>query len=145
MATVETAELLVDLAAAWTAHDVEKLLSLCTDDCLYEDVALGAVNRGKGELRSFANGVFAAFPDFKMHVICALVTGNGAAMEWTMSGTHRGDLPGMAATNKPFTVRGASMCEIQEGRIKRISDYWDRYGFLAQIGIVKHADIREIS
>jgi steroid delta-isomerase-like uncharacterized protein len=145
MATVETAELLVDLAAAWTAHDVEKLLSLCTEDCTYEDVALGVVNRGKAELRAFATGVLAAFPDFKLTVTCALVTGNGAAMEWTMTGTHKGDLPGMPTTNKSFSVRGASMCEIQEGRIKRISDYWDRHGFLTQIGLVKSPDVREIS
>jgi steroid delta-isomerase-like uncharacterized protein len=136
MATSQTAELLVELAEAWTAHDVDKLLSLCTDDCIYEDVTMAVVNRGKGDLRTFANGVLAAFPDFKMNVTCAVVAGDGAAIEWTMAGTHKGDLPGMPATGKPFTVRGASMCEIQSGRIKRISDYWDMTTFLKQIGLM---------
>jgi steroid delta-isomerase-like uncharacterized protein len=134
MATTQAAELLVELAAAWTEHDVDKLLSLCTDDCVYEDVTMAAVNRGKSELQAFATGLLAAFPDFKMNVNCAVVAGDGAAIEWTMAGTHKGDLPGMPATGRPFTVRGASMCEIQGGKIKRISDYWDMATFLKQIG-----------
>ena len=136
MATTQAAELLVELAAAWTEHNVDKLLSLCTDDCVYEDVTMAVVNRGKKELQAFATGVLAAFPDFKMNVNCALVAGEGAAMEWTMAGTHRGDLAGMPATGKTFTVRGASMCEFADGRIKRISDYWDMSTFRKQIGLM---------
>jgi hypothetical protein len=34
---------------AWASHDVEKIVSYFTDDCVYEDVAFGVVNRGKEE------------------------------------------------------------------------------------------------
>ena len=49
-------------AADWSSPDIEHLLSLFTDDCTYEDVTFGVVNRGKAELKAFANGIFAAFP-----------------------------------------------------------------------------------
>ena len=35
-------------------------------------------------------------------------TADWAILEWTMSGTHRADLPGMPATGKSFSVRGAT-------------------------------------
>ena len=34
---------------AWASHDVEKIVSYFMDDCVYEDVAFGVVNRGKEE------------------------------------------------------------------------------------------------
>jgi len=51
-----------DWAAAWSHHDVEKLVSLCTDDCVYDDVTMGAVNRGKAEMKSFANANLCCVP-----------------------------------------------------------------------------------
>jgi steroid delta-isomerase-like uncharacterized protein len=126
-------------AAAWSLHDVEKLLSLCTDDCVYEDVTMGTVNRGKAEVRSFAKAVFAAFPDFKIQLMSGFTAGNWAGAEWTMAGTHRGDLPGLPATGKGFTVRGCTICELKAGEIKRNSDYWDMATFLKQTGLMPGA------
>ena len=57
------------------------MLSLFTDDCIYEDVSFGAVNHGKAELKSFADGIFAAFPDFKVQNNMRFVAGNWAGME----------------------------------------------------------------
>src|SRR5262249_28152351 len=74
-----------DWAAAWSHHDLEKLFSLCTDDCVYEDVTMQTVNRGKAEIKSFANTVFAAFPDFKVQLTTGFTAGNWAGAEWTMS------------------------------------------------------------
>lgn len=125
-----------DWAAAWSLHDVEKLLSLCTDDCTYEDVTMGAINRGKAELKSFANAVFAAFPDFKIQPMSGFTAGNWAGAEWTMSGTHKGNFPGIPATGKSFSVRGSTICELKAGKIKRNSDYWDMVTFLKQTGLM---------
>src|SRR5215510_973694 len=125
-----------DWAAAWSQHDVQKLLSLCTDDCTYEDVTMGAISRGKAEVKSFANAVFAAFPDFRIQVTSGFIAGNWAGAEWTMSGTHKGDLPGMPATGKSFAVRGCTICELRAGKITRNSDYWDRVSFSKQTGVM---------
>ena len=55
MAIFHADRMLDDWAMAWSVHDVDKLLSLFTDDCVYEDVTLGAVNHGKAELKGFAD------------------------------------------------------------------------------------------
>jgi steroid delta-isomerase-like uncharacterized protein len=128
--------MLEEWAVAWSVHDIDKLNSLFTDDCVYEDVALGAVHHGKAELKGFAEGIFAAFPDFKIEMSSGFISGNWACAEWTMSGTHKGDLPDLPATGKPFSVRGSTVFELREKRIQRNSDYWNLAAFLKQIGIM---------
>ena len=127
---------LVQWAESWSAHDVDKLLPLFTEDCIYEDVSFGMVNRGKRELRAFADGMLAAFPDLRVDLKSHFVAGPWAAMEWVMSGTHEGDLPGMPATHKKFSLRGATVAELDEARIKRLSDYFDLTAFLKQLGLM---------
>ena len=42
-----------------------------------------------------------------------------------MTGTHQGDLPGLPATGKPFSVRGSTIFEIAADMICAVRDYWD--------------------
>ena len=123
-------------AAGWSTQDIERVISLCTDRCVYEDVPLGVVNHGKQELRAFGQQVFDAFPDFKIELTTHVAANDWAMLEWTMSGTHRGDLPGMPATSKPFSVRGATALQLEDGRISRNSDYWDMATLLTQLGLM---------
>jgi steroid delta-isomerase-like uncharacterized protein len=127
---------LVGWAGFLSSHDPDRFLSLFTDDCVYEDVALGVVNRGKKELRTFIAGIFSTFPDFHIDLKSQFVAGHWATMEWAMSGTHEGDLPGMPATHKRFMVRGASVAELSGAEIRRISDYWDLATFLKQTDLM---------
>lgn len=97
---------------------------------------MDAVSRGKAEVKSFANAVFAAFPDFTIQLTSGFTAGKWAAAEWTMSGTHQGALPGLPATGKGFAIRGSTICELKAGKLKRNSDYWDLATFLKQIGLM---------
>ena len=129
-------QMLEDFAAAWSQRDVDKILSYYTDDCVYEDVALGRVMRGREEIRTFIEELFRAVPDFRIEHREALVSGEGGAAEWVISGTHTSDLPGLPATGRRFSIRGASVLELQDGKIRRISDYWDTAAFLRQLGLL---------
>ena len=72
-------------AAAWSSPTMrEQLLSLFTDDCVYEDVTMGVVNHGKSEVANFYTLVFAAFPDFKIKLTSHFVADNWAGAEWDM-------------------------------------------------------------
>jgi steroid delta-isomerase-like uncharacterized protein len=125
-------------AAAWSSPgNAEKLVSLFTDDCVFEDVTFGVVARGKDELRSFANSAFAAVPDFNYGLRRWFAASQWAVIEWVMSGTHQGDFPGMPATGKRFSsVRGSTILELDAGKIRRESDYWDAATFMKQLGLL---------
>jgi ketosteroid isomerase-like protein len=46
-------------------------------------------------------------------------------------------MPGLpAATGKQVEVRGASILEFADGKIRRCSDYWDMATFLKQLGLM---------
>ena len=137
MSSTDTA--LEEWAAAWSAGDPDRLASIFTDDCVYQDETMGVLTRGKAELKAFADGIVAAIPDFAVELSSRLTAGPWAGMEWIMSGTHRGDLPGLPATGKPFTLRGASILELSSGRLGRCTDYWDMVSFLKQIGAMPPA------
>jgi steroid delta-isomerase-like uncharacterized protein len=122
--------------AAWSTHDMDRVLALFTEDLLYEDVTMGVVNRTAAELRAFGEGFFSGFPDVTFEVRSSFANGTSGGAEWVMHGTHKGDLPGMPATGKHVDVRGASVFEFAGDKIRRCSDYWDMATFLRQLGLM---------
>ena len=120
--------------AAWASHNVEKIVSFYTDDCIYEDVASGVVSRGKEELKAFIKTTLASFPDLKVEITSFFVAGDWVGSEWVMTGTRTGPSPNSPTAKKKFSIRGASITELQEGKIKRNSDYWNMTSYLQQIG-----------
>jgi len=139
-ATSDLERMLDDWAIAWSSaenDDPERVLALFADDCVFEDVTFGVVARGKEELRSFVNGAFAAVPDFTYRVTGRFAASRWAAVEWVMSGTQKGNFPGMPATGKRFSsVRGSSILELEAGKIRRQSDYWDAATFMKEVGLM---------
>jgi steroid delta-isomerase-like uncharacterized protein len=140
-ATFDLERLFDDWALAWSSFDSskdpERVLSLFVDDCIFEDITFSLIARGKDELRSFVERAFAAIPDFKYGLRSTLAAGQWAVIEWVMSGTHKGDLPGIPGTGKRFSlVRGATILELEAGKIRRESDYWDAATFMKQVGVL---------
>ncbi len=136
MTAANKSDLLDGYTAAWSAHDVSAILSYFTDDCVYEDATLGVVNHNQQEFKAFLEQDFRAFPDFVQKELLRFASGDYACLEWSMSGTHLGDYPGMPVTGKSFVdVRGVSVMELSGGKIRRTTDFWDVTSFLRQLGL----------
>lgn len=122
--------------AAWNSHDAEKIAEFFTEDGIHEDVAVGSVFHGKSELIAGLNPLFAACPDFKLELKTLFAVGNWVAQEWIMSGTQTGDLNilGIPAAGKRFSIRGASITRLRDGKIARNTDYWDMASMRQQLG-----------
>lgn len=127
-----------DAIAAYNAHDIEGFLSYCTDDVVYEAGAGARVVRGKDEMRTYLSETFSAFPDFKIDLKLVFDNGKLTANEWVMSGTFQGMLQplGLEPTGKSFSVRGASIAELQGSKVQRNTDYYNLADFLQQIGVM---------
>ena len=122
-----------DYLAAWSSHDAEKVASFFTDDCVFEDMAFGIVMHGKNEVQEFVATTLAAYPDFAMKLTFGFGKGHCFASEWVMTGTHTGNMTGAPATGRSFSVRGASITEFQDGKMKRHTDYWSLSLLLEQL------------
>src|SRR5713101_7401745 len=76
--------------AAWNSHNPDKMLSLFTDDIVYEDVAFGEVSQGSAELRKFAASEFEGVPDLELKLLGANLHDSHGTIEWMFSGTDKG-------------------------------------------------------
>ena len=113
-------------AAYWSAHDMERLLPLFTEDVTYEDVTMGVRNRGAAELRAFVEMVFSRVPDLTFELQSTFADGSRGGAEWIMRA-------------KRVEVRGASIFEFAGDKIRRCSDYWDMATYLKQLGLTPSA------
>ena len=133
----DTKKMMNDYVAAWNAHDGDRILSFCADDVVFEEVPMGQVFRGKKEAKDFISNTFTSFPDFKLELKSGFNAGDRGAGEWVMSATFaKSNIPGMPATGKKFSVQGASIMEVRNGKICREAMYWNLAAFLQQVGLM---------
>lgn len=118
--------------AAWNSHNPDKMLPLFTDDIFYEDVAFGAANHGKAEVRKFAADEFDAVPDLELKLLRADIRGGHGTIEWVFSGTDKG----IYKTGKKFSVRGVSVIDVRGGKILRNLDFYDSGAIMRQVGVL---------
>ncbi len=108
---------LLDAKEALEMLDVDLILSAYAEDFLFEDPSAEQNIQDKTSLRSYFQSLFslpkACFSD--IHIFDG---GDFAAIEWTWSGVRR-------TTGEPFRVRGASVIELSEGKIRRETIYYD--------------------
>lgn len=63
-------------------------------------------------------------------------TGDKVAVRWTGSGTHVGEVNGIAPTGKAISVDAITIHRMSSGKIAETWEVWDTLGFLQQIGVV---------
>jgi steroid delta-isomerase-like uncharacterized protein len=127
---------------AWSSHDPAAIGAVMTDDVDFEEVTLGEQLHGRHEVEAFAkrfNDTFSS--DYRFVLVTEATTDTSLAIEWVVSGTHDRDSPMLAATGKPFTIRGATIARLDGGRIEYNRDYWDMAGFLRDVGVLPSADV----
>jgi len=125
--------------AAWNAHDSAMAAGFFADNVVYYDAAMGKPVEGRdaaktGVIDNFLNAVPDALWTMKGD---AVVQGDRVAFEWEFSGTNTGAwADGTAATGKKFSITGASVFGVKEGKIVTQSDYYDALGLYKQLGLM---------
>jgi steroid delta-isomerase-like uncharacterized protein len=123
--------------SVWNTHDVNKLIAFFTDDGIYDDVAQGTIYRGKKEVTDYLSSMFVDMPDLKVEFRSIFRDGDWMGIEVIMSGTFaHSSTPGMKATGKTFSVRGATVIQLRGGQIIRKSYYMNMAAFLQQVGLM---------
>jgi steroid delta-isomerase-like uncharacterized protein len=122
---------------AWNTRRASAVGEFMDDAVDFEDVTLGAKFKGREEVEAFVDEFRQTFSsDYHFTLVTELLTDSSVGAEWVVSGTHDGSSPALAATGKPFTIRGATIARLRDGKITYNRDYWDMAGFLTQIGVL---------
>ena len=88
---------------------------------------------GREALREFVRSLFGGLPDLTMALDEIMAEGDRLAYRFTVSGTHTGELMGLAATGKHVEVSITSMARFAGGKMAEEFQTWDFHGFLQQI------------
>ncbi|QIB67322.1 ester cyclase [Kineobactrum salinum] len=130
-------KLLEDVYAAWRRHDIDGLVSHFTEDCVYEDLAMGATNNGRDGLRQFAEEVLKTMPDFRVEYTRRFATEEFGAGQWVITATWNGDFEGVDCTGKPVKFTGLSYYEFEGDKISKGMDCWDFTVMMKQFGVLR--------
>jgi steroid delta-isomerase-like uncharacterized protein len=100
------------------------------------DPALPEPVSGPDGVKAAVTGYRTAFPDLRLAIETQISEGAFVVTRWTATGTHQGELFGIAATGKQATVTGISIDRVADGKIAEAWTSWDTLGLLQQLGAV---------
>jgi steroid delta-isomerase-like uncharacterized protein len=128
------AELHTAMFGAIQARDFDAMRGLFDSNSVHVS-GDGVEKRGPEPIVEEVTMFTTAFPDLTITVRRQHVPEDTVSIiEYTFSGTHRGDLEGLAPTGRKIAVVACSVLEADGGTIKREADYFDTSALLAQLG-----------
>ena len=108
-----TIALLDGFANACNAHDVARLLTYMTDDCVFQASAGpnadGEKFSGKEAVKKAFEDVFKTFPDARWDNVRYFISGERAVSEWTFTGTKQ--------DGSKVEVLGCDLFTVRDGKI----------------------------
>jgi steroid delta-isomerase-like uncharacterized protein len=75
-----------------------------------------------------------AFPDCRITVHQVLSEGDSVAAHYVFSGTHTGDLLGMAPSGNAVSVQGVTIQRWVDGQVAEERAIWDSHSLMKQVG-----------
>ena len=115
---------------AWNQHDSVAIDTLLTRDGVHEDAAQNFRGRGSKAVVQFIRGLTSSQPDFKWTVTNSLEDGQTVVLEWAWTATYTGPDPlGKPVSGRRISGKGTSIAELDNGKIKRFTDYYDAASF----------------
>jgi len=120
----------------WSEGRLEVIDELIADDFVTTVVGAPEQIRGPQGFREFVVMYRTAFPDLRISVEEQIAEGETVVTRWTATGTHEGELMGMAATGKQATTAGININRVAGGKLVEGWGLFDQLGLLQQIGAV---------
>ena len=95
--------------------------------------------QGIGGVKELAAKYRTAFPDLHLATEDTISQGDKVVVRWSWSGTHKGDLAGLAPTGKQTGGTGITVFRVADGKIAESWVNWDTLGMLEKLGVVQQA------
>ncbi len=108
---------------------------LLTENYLYHGPSLAGEIRGIEAFKQFLLPFTKAFPDRRETISHQIAEGDMVATRFSFTGTHKGDLMGIAPTGVTVTLTGIEISRIVDGRIVEAWVDFDSLALLQQLGV----------
>ena len=116
---VDAIGMLDRFADAWNRHDLDALMSMMTDDCVFQASAGpdvdGQRSEGKQAVRVAYASVFETFSDAHWAQARHFIAADRGVSEWTFTGTHK--------DGRRVEVTGCDLFTFRDGKIAVKNSY----------------------
>jgi steroid delta-isomerase-like uncharacterized protein len=118
----------------WNRHNIDAVEELVSADH-FDHMAVPDHQHGIAEAKHVMSWLFGVFPDHRFEIEDAIADGEMVAVRGTCSGTHEGELWGIAPTGERFAVQQSHWFRVRDGKV---AEHWavrDDLGMMRQLGI----------
>ncbi len=120
----------------WNNGNLDVIDELIAENHVDHDPAQAGSPGGPQGARAFVEMYRAAYPDTHIELGELIAEGDLVAGTWTATGTHQGELMGIAPTGRSVTLTGIGVDRVSGGKIVESWANYDALGMLAQLGAI---------
>ena len=132
----ETVALLENVFICFNSHDPAKFRAFCSDDFQFHDASKPSPVEGRDLFVAALKEWWKAFPDSIITGKMIVASGDWAAAEATVTGTHLGDFKGIPATGKTVGWTFMEIAEFKDGKLRALRAYRDNMNIYKQLGVL---------
>jgi len=136
MSEQENIQLSEKQVAAINARNLDEYSSRIDESYVGESESPLSPIRGREGARKALEMLFAAFPDVRFEAEQILASGDFVVARLGITGTHKGNYLGIAATNKRIDVHACNVVELRNGKTIRSRLYADNATLFQQLGVL---------
>jgi len=89
---------------------------------------------GPAVYRRHVEDFLIGLPDLKFTVEDTISEKDKMVVEWTITGTHKGEFLGIPPTNRKISISGITINQVADGKIIESTVAWDVWHVLRQMG-----------
>ena len=123
---------------AYNEKDWSKAKDILAANAVYDEKGTHRRIQGAGEIIEAWQGWAKAFPDSKGTFVREFASGDTAVLELVWKGIHTGPLQtptgSIPPSNKPIELPACQVVQVEGGKVKSASQYFDMLTMLTQIG-----------
>lgn len=126
---------------AWNSREPEQVISLCTEDVVWDDPLTDGPQRGRQPVVEYLRSVWRTFPDLEFtwpEGPYASFQGVKLALHWRATATMLGPIEpqGFAATGRRVEADGVDLLELRDGLVSDYLGIFDARGMAQQLGVL---------
>ena len=118
----------------WNGGNLAVLDELVAPNCVFHD--LSTTFRGPEGIKRYVMMYRMAFPAVHFTIDDLIAEGERVVIRWTVTGTHKGELQGIAPTGKYVRVTGIVISRFAKGKVEEDWINFDALGMMQQLGVV---------
>ena len=117
----------------WNGRRPDLLEQYMAEDVVHHD---GQGLPDRASIQGFIATTLGAFPDIRVGIEAEIAEGDLVVLRQTISGTQQGELLGLPASGKQFSMVGIYILRVAAGKIAEVWGLSDIFSMMQQLGAI---------